>query len=218
MASDLGKPDAPQQPNLMPSEAPPASPPQQGWPPSPQQGPVPGRLPKRRPGRRVILEVVGGIVVLFIGVAIGSAGSKAGGNTPVAASAPPAQAATASASASPTPAEPSPNGTYQGSCNYTLGSDPVNGTAVATGDVQVTNTGNIGTITQVKITWPQQGYAPLAMSKTVRLAAGENQDVQFHMPLTSDQLDNLQNWQSGHSFQDGCTYNATITGTFGQAQ
>lgn len=113
---------------------------------------------------------------------------------------------------------PSPNGTYQGSCAYTLGNNPAGGTAVATGDVQVTNTGNIGTVVRVKITWPQQGYAPLAMTKRIRLAAGGSQDVQFHRPLTYDQISNLQNWQTGHNYQDGCTYKATIMSTFGQAQ
>ena len=121
-----------------------------------------------------------------------------------------------SAAAAPV-AAPSPNGTYQGACDYTLGNDPVNGTAVATGDVQVKNTGNIGTYLHVQITWPQQGYAPLAMSKDVRLKAGASKDVQFHMPLTQDQLSNLQNWQTGHNYSDGCTYKSTITGTFGSA-
>lgn len=113
---------------------------------------------------------------------------------------------------------PSPNGTYQGACDYTLGDNPVGGTAVATGDVSVTNTGNIGTLVRVKITWPQQGYPSLAMTKKIRLNAGANQDVQFHMPLTYDQISNLQNWQTGHNYQDGCTYKATIMHTFGQPQ
>lgn len=114
---------------------------------------------------------------------------------------------------SPAPT-PSPDGTFQGACDYTLGSDPVNGTAVATGDVTVTNTGNIGTIDKVSISWPQQGYSPLTMTKTVRVPVGGENDVQFHMPLTSTQLDNLQNWQMGHT-SDGCKYNASIIGTFG---
>jgi hypothetical protein len=93
--------------------------------------------------------------------------------------------------------------TASGSCSYDLGSDPVGGTAVATGDVEVTNTGNVATIDHVKITWPQEGYAPLAMTRDVRVKAGATKDVEFHMPLTSDELDNLQNWH------------ATITSWFG---
>jgi len=37
------------------------------------------------------------------------------------------------------------------------------------------------------------------------------------MPLTSTQLDNLQNWQLGHTGQDGCTYSETILRTYGPA-
>jgi hypothetical protein len=112
---------------------------------------------------------------------------------------------------------PSPNGTYQGSCNYDLGSNPAGGTAVATGDVEVTNTGNVGTVLQVQITWPQEGYAPLSMIKTVKVATGVTKDVPFHMPLTEDQLSNLQNWQLGHDDDDGCTYKSTIINVFGPA-
>ncbi len=155
------------------------------------------------------------MVLLLLGVAIGSTGKNTPSSPPVAAS---SQAAATSAPPAPTPVTPSPNGTYQGACNYTLGNNPVGGTAVATGDVQVSNTGNIGTIVKVKITWPQQGYAPLAMTKKIRLAAGASQDVQFHMPLTNDQINNLQNWQTGHNYQDGCTYKSTIMSTFGQPQ
>ena len=135
----------------------------------------------------------------------------------VSASLRPSASAHATKAAAPGPA-PSPNGTYHGACDYNLGSNPVSGTAVATGDVQVSNTGNIGTHLHVKITWPQQGYAPLAASKDIRLKPGGSKDVQFHLPLTQGQLSNLQNWQTGHNYADGCTYKATITGTFGSAR
>ena len=112
---------------------------------------------------------------------------------------------------------PSPDGTYQGACDYTLGNDPANGTAVATGDIQTTNTGNIGIVIKLTLTWPQQGYSPLSETKTVSVPDGGSMDVQFNMQLTYDQLSNLQNWQSGHT-DTGCTYTGTITGTFGVAQ
>jgi hypothetical protein len=41
------------------------------------------------------------------------------------------------------------------------------------------------------------------MTKKISLTAGAGQDVQFHMPLTYDQITNLQNWQTGHNYQDG---------------
>ena len=180
--------------------------------------PPPAEPQKRRKGRRVIAEIVGGVVLLFLGVAIGASGKNTPSSPPAAASSQPAQAAATSAPPTPAPVTASPNGTYQGACDYTLGDNPVGGTAVATGDVQVTNTGNIGTIVRVKITWPQQGYPSLAMTRKIRLTAGASQDVQFHMPLTNDQISNLQNWQTGHNYQDGCTYKATIMRTFGQPQ
>lgn len=130
----------------------------------------------------------------------------------------PSMAASASVPAdTPQAVTPSTSGTYEGACAYTLGDNPSGGTAVATGDIDVTNTGNIGEVIKLKITWPQQGYSPLADTKTVRLAKGQEQDVQFNHPLTGGQLDNLQNWQTGHGFKDGCTYNGTIVSTFGAA-
>jgi len=219
MTYDPGQQDSPLQPHRQPSQFSPPFGQQQNSNASPPQ--LPGLIsspaqPRKRPkAGRLIAEIVGGVVVLLLGVAIGSSGKNTPSSPPDAAS---SQAAATSAPPAPTSVTPSPNGTYQGSCNYTLGNNPVGGTAVATGDVEVTNTGNIGTIDRVKITWPQQGYAPLAMTKRIRLSAGGNQDVQFHMPLTSDQISNLQNWQTGHNYQDGCTYKATIMSTFGQPQ
>jgi hypothetical protein len=155
---------------------------------------------------------------LGIGTAIGASTSHpVTVNTPaVTATTTPAASPSTSAPA-PAPLVPSPNGTYQGACDYTLGGNPVGGTAVATGDVQVQNTGNIGTIVAVSISWPQQGYSPLRSHKTVKIAAGNSNDVQFNLPLSYDQLSNLQNWQDGHLGSDGCAYSATITGTFGSA-
>lgn len=184
----------------------------------PQQVPPPAQPRKRPKGGRIFAEIVGGVVLLFLGVAIGSTSKTSPSSPPATSSSQPAQAAATSAPPAPTTVTPSPNGTYQGACDYTLGDNPVGGTAVATGDVSVTNTGNIGTLVRVKITWPQQGYPSLAMTKKIRLNAGANQDVQLHMPLTYDQISNLQNWQTGHNYQDGCTYKATIMHTFGQPQ
>jgi hypothetical protein len=53
------------------------------------------------------------------------------------------------------------------------------------------------------------------MTKRIRLTVGATRDIQFHMPLTSDQITNLQNWQTGHNYVDGCTYKANMTGMFG---
>ena len=222
MAYGPGQQDPPQQPHRQPGQMPPDFMQQEGWgapsPQTPMHVPPSAKPQKRRKGRRVIAEIVGGAVLLFLGVAIGASGKNTPSSPSAASSSQPAQAAATSAPPTPAPVTASPNGTYQGACDYTLGNNPVGGTAVATGDIQDTNTGNIGTVVRVKITWPQQGYPSLAMTKKIRLAAGESQDVQFHKPLTQDEISNLQNWQTGHNYQDGCTYKATIMHTFGQPQ
>lgn len=169
---------------------------------------------------KALTYVIAAGTALGIGTAIGAGTSQPTRiriTTPaVTATTTPAAPPSTSAPA-PAPPVPSPNGTYQGACDYTLGDNPVGGTAVATGDVQVQNTGNISTVVAVSISWPQQGYSPLKSDKTVKIAAGSSSDVQFNLPLSYDQLSNLQNWQSGHLGSDGCAYNATITGTFGSA-
>ena len=184
MAYGPGQQDPPQQPHRQPGQMPPAFMQQEGWGAPPPQTPVhvpPPAQPRKRPkGGRVIAEIVGG-VLLFLGVAIGSTGKTTPSSSPAASSSQPAQTAATSAPPAPTPVTASPNGTYQGACNYTLGDNPVGGTAVATGDVQDTNTGNIGTVVRVKITWPQQGYPSLAMTRKIRLTAGASQDA---MPLS----------------------------------
>jgi hypothetical protein len=181
--------------------------------PEPQQDP-----PRRKTHRARTAAIISGAAIAgIIAIAVAAGGSNP---KPTAVTAPAAthSASQAAAPAHPQAAAPSPDGTYQGACNYTLGNDPVGGTAVATGDVQVMNTGNIGTIVKVSISWPQQGYSPLSMTKTVQVPSGQTNDVQFHRPLSQDQLSNLQNWQTGHGFSDGCTYDATITGTYGTVQ
>lgn len=121
------------------------------------------------------------------------------------------------AAAVPAAVVPSPDGTFQGSCDYSLGDSPATGTAQAIGDVDAVNTGNIGIVVKLTITWPQEGFAPLKLSKTVRVPQGGDVDMQFHRPLSGDQVDRLQSYQSGHGYDDGCTYRGEMTDTFGTA-
>ena len=161
----------------------------------------------------VLLAVIGGILA--------ATGYKAPAAAPAARTAtsapatPTHTAAPVRHTSAPPPPVTNPKGSYRGACNYTLGSDPVGGTAVATGDISVHNTGNVGIVMRLKITWPQQGYAPLTMSRTVRLATGASRDVQFHRSITQTEIENLQNWQTSHNYADGCTYHGAITSTFG---
>lgn len=155
-----------------------------------------------------IMRIGSGLAATAAVIALGACGSaKAIGSGPAGG---PQQAVT---STQPTPAS-SPNGTFKGACDYTLGNDPVNGTAVATGDIEITSTGNTAITVTATLTWPQQGYNPLSQTKTgVQVPAGQTVDVQFNQPLTSGELDNLQNWQTGHMGDTGCTYDVAITGS-----
>ena len=48
------------------------------------------------------------------------------------------------------------------------------------GEVDLTNTGNIGTVVRVRITWPQEGYAPITARKTVRTKPGTTTHTAVH--------------------------------------
>ena len=174
---------------------------------------VPQTPQHKRHGVRNGCLIGGGIVAVALAVVIGIGAALSGGSKPAGH---PAATSTTSAPVAPVSAAPpvtNPKGTYNGSCNYNLGNN--GSTYTATGDIQMHNTGNVGIVVRMKITWPQQGYAPLAMTRTVKLATGQHRDVQFHRPLSYTQISNLQSWQSGHSYADGCTYHAKITDTYG---
>jgi hypothetical protein len=176
-------------------------------------GPPP---PRKHRVRRVVLLCLAGVVGFIVVISVVSAalsGPAHKAAAPQQSTSAPSQAAATTAPA----AAPSPDGTFTGSCNYTLGDSPSTGTAMATGDINVENTGNVGIVTKVTITWPQEGFSPLSLTKTVRVPYGGSLDVQFHRPLTGTQVDNLQNYQLGHAGDDGCTYNGSMVGTFGAA-
>lgn len=177
--------------------------------------------PRRRRGGffrtlfgRVLAIVIAFIVIVVIIAVAASSGSKPAKPIAAASSSP---ASTAPAATQPAVAVPSPHGTFQGSCDYTLGDSPSTGTAEAIGDINAVNDGNVGIVVKLTITWPQEGYAPLSQSETVRIGYGGQQDVQFHRPLTGTELDRLQSYQLGHTGESGCTYNGSMTDTFGTA-
>jgi hypothetical protein len=166
--------------------------------------------PRRNRVRNAFLWMGGGfagLVVLIIVLALAGAGAK-----PKPVNATPAASVAATPVYTPA-ASAQPQGTYTGSCSYTLGNDGQ--TYVATGEVDLVNTGNVSTTDKATITWPQEGYAPLSVTRTVNSPYGATTPVPFSLALTYTQISNLQNWQTGHSFADGCTYNATIITTYG---
>lgn len=172
--------------------------------------------PRRRRGgcRRAALITAGVVIGLLVIIVVAVAASGGGKSTPD--STPSTFAPSTTAPAPQPSAVPSPGGTVKGSCDYDLGNDPVNGTAEAVGDIDAQNTGNVGIVLQITITWPQEGHSPLRMSKTVRVPYGADQDFQFSRRLTQDELSRLQDYQLGHT-DSGCTYDGTVTGTFGAA-
>jgi len=166
-------------------------------------------------------NVLIGTSALIVGIIVAGVATGSGNdNTPLPHSPPPHNYNTpgvTATSAAPTPSPtPSPDGKFSGSCDYTLGDNPVGGTAEFIGEVDLDNTGNIGTIVRVKITWPQEGYSPITRTKTVKVPFGATgQAVRFHVPASGTEVDRLQSWQNGHDYNDGCTYDGTITDTYG---
>ncbi len=114
---------------------------------------------------------------------------------------------------------PSPDGTYSGSCDYTLSdSFSMSDAGTLIGEIDLENTGNVGTIDHVRITWPQEGFAPIVATRTVRAPAGASKTVRFHVTASQNVISELQSWQEHHNLRDGCHYRATITGTYGGAR
>jgi hypothetical protein len=188
-------------------------PPQPGY--QPPDHPAPRRARHRGRTAAIILGafVAAFIAIVAIGAALTAKPEHHGAASPVTSAAPAATTTTPAA-----PATPNPDGTYTGSCDYSLGSDPVGGTARAIGEIDLVNTGNVGTVVAVRITWPQEGYGPLVMTRTVRTTPGQHKAVRFHRPLPQNQIDLLQSWQDSHDYRDGCTYKASLTSTFGEPQ
>jgi hypothetical protein len=113
---------------------------------------------------------------------------------------------------------PSPDGTYQGSCDYLLDVGGQMGAYALVGEIDLSNTGNVGVIVHTRITWPQEGSPPVTMRKTVHLPFGAtDKPVRFRMSATSEEIDALQSWQGSHDFKDGCTYHASFASTYGPA-
>jgi hypothetical protein len=173
-------------------------------------GPAPRRRGSLRKKLLIAVAAVAGFIIVISVIASVASPGKPSGHPAAAAS------ATRHATPNPTPAPtPHPAGTSTGSCDYDLGSDPVGGTTVAIGEIDVTNTGNVGIVVRTVITWPQEGYPPLAMHQRIKVPVGDTRPASFHRPLSYDQITRLQAWQTGHNYADGCTYTATIVSNYG---
>jgi hypothetical protein len=206
-------------PTAYPPQGPPTAYPPQGptsaYSPGPYQRPSPGPGRRRHTARNVLLIMAGAMVMLIVLSAIGAALSN--GHKPPHSTA--GTAATVSAapttSAPPPPPTPNPAGTITGSCDVSLSSS-LYGQNYLTAQANADNTGNIGTIVRVRVSWPLQGFAPITQTRTVRVAAGATSQVEFHAAVTQDQVSEFQDEQLSANGSDPCHYRGTITGTWGQ--
>jgi len=194
---------------LVPPTSPPTDP--------PTSPPEPHKSWPRRHKIATILLSLGSLVVVLIVVGIIGAAVGTGKTAGVHINTTPSAAAPVAATpAAPAPAAaPNPQGNYSGSCDYTLSSS-LYGNDHLIGEIDLTNTGNIGTITRVRITWPQEGYVPITARKTVHVPAGQSLPVRFHIAVSSqgNVITQLQSYQLSHN-GTGCTYHAAIVSTFG---
>jgi hypothetical protein len=165
-------------------------------------------------------------IIALAGVALGLSLAACSG-TPHSTAAPAKSHKTSPApSVVPSSAPPTanPSGTGSGSCDYTLSTSPYKPDYL-TAEVDLTNTGNIGTVVRVTVKWPQEGFAPIRSTKTVRTAAGSS-NVPVHFSVNagstasgSNIIDNLQSWEQGHNYpSDDCSYKLTIIRSYGPVQ
>jgi len=177
--------------------------------------------PRRRGGRLLLACSASGLAGLVVGLVIGLAGgtttSTAARHTSPAVGAAPAATQSSVPAPAPSPA-PSPDATGTGSCDVSL-SPGINGPNYLVSEVDVTNTGNVGAVVRVKVSWPQVGFAPIVKHKTVRVPYGQTVHVNLSVNAgnySSDIVGNFQNYQLSHS-GDPCSYSLAIESTFGQA-
>ena len=198
------------------------------WPPDAYPPPPPQPQPPKRQhtARNVTLIIVGAAVVVAVAVAaVANSGSSSTGaathpsTSRAASTTPPATTAedTPIAETSTPAPEPSPDGTVEGTCDYEINNATYSDQHAGDldGEVDVENTGNIGTVVRVAISWPQLGHSPIVLRKSVRVRAGQTLTVPFTRVASGREIDRLQGWQGGHPGDDGCKVSGTITDTFG---
>jgi hypothetical protein len=200
-----------------PSWQPPApgGPPAQPPPGGPYQQPPPR---KRRRGLKIVLGIAGAVVVIIIAGAVAAAlGGQTSSSTGTAA-APPTSATPQAASTPAAPAPvPSPNASGTGTCDVSLGTG-LNGPNYLVAEVDVNNTGNIGEVVKVTVSWPQVGFAPIVKHKAARIPFGGTAHVNLRAnaaDYSGDVIGNFQNYQLSHPNSDACNYTLTEVSTFG---
>ena len=106
-----------------------------------------------------------------------------------------------------------PDGTFTSNCDYILG-DFTNYTKSGfrfVADAKLHNTGNVGTIDEVKAIWYQAGGGKIVETKKVRSRPGQTVRVGITKPVGQDQIDLIQSLDYG----DECKVKVTMIDTFG---
>jgi hypothetical protein len=127
------------------------------------------------------------------------------------------QPTAAAKQASPSPsyrAHPNPQANWTGSCS----DNPGTPTSHFLGEVDLTNTGNIGIVVKAKIGWPQEGYAPVIATGTTRVLYGGTGVIRFHIPVSFNTDFIYSTWIVDHNSKagsGGCLYRIRIIRDYG---
>lgn len=179
--------------------------------------------PPAKKNRHWVRWTLIGVAAFVVAAVVGSAASG-GGKHPATVAASTAVAPVVAAPSTPEttteapPPTPDPAGTVTGTCAYELSSDLDDYETHAAdldAEVDAENTGNVGIVLTVTVTYPQLAHPAIVMSKKVKVPYGQTVTVPFTRSINESQITRLQDWQTGHDFADGCTYRGSITDTYG---
>lgn len=198
-------------PEWQPPGQPPIQPPDAG-------GSAPPPEPGRRRRRRwpIFTEAAGAVVAVIVLVALMSSRGTSTAGTP--ASTATAQAPLAAPATTPS-ALPDPHASGTGTCGVLL--DPSLGSNdYLTAFVTVHNTGNVGEVVRVRVTWPQVGFADVVRHKSLRVPWHATRHVSLRVPTAALGYDAVGAFQDTPDYQHGndpCSYRLTLVSTFGTA-
>jgi hypothetical protein len=110
------------------------------------------------------------------------------------------------------PVEPDPDADYTSVCDYLLGdfSDNTRTGYRFVADADITNTGNIGIVVRVNVSWRQIGTNPVKASKTAKIKVGSSKTVHITEPATGDEI------LAHQSADSRCKVAVLIVDTFGE--
>lgn len=110
--------------------------------------------------------------------------------------------------------DPAPDASYKSNCEYLLGdftTGPQGYRFVA--DAQVTNTGNIGVIVELRASWRQAGGASIKMTRRLKVPVDATREVGVVKRTTQDGIDQIQSVAG-----DNCKAVIAVVDTYGDAR